>query len=129
LKNRRWTVLIVEDDALVAWSIEEVLTLVGFDVVGVANNIGDALGIAEELRPDLAIFDVRLAGRRDGIEGAALLRERLGLPSVFVTARGDEAARERVARAGAAGRVDKPVHHKQLISVVEQALAARDRSD
>jgi DNA-binding NarL/FixJ family response regulator len=124
--KKRWNVLIVEDDALVAWSIDEVLSLLGFEVVGVATNVGDALRIAEEARPDLAIFDVRLSGRRDGIEGAALLRDRLGLPSVFVAAREDKAARQRVAKAGAAGCVDKPVHYKQLVSVVEGALAEQD---
>jgi hypothetical protein len=65
--KKRWNVLIVEDDALVAWSIDEVLSLLGFEVVGVATNVGDALRIAEEVRPDLAIFDVRLSGRRDGM--------------------------------------------------------------
>src|SRR5215831_6003477 len=126
MENRRWKVLIVEDDVLIAWSMDEVLTLVGFDVVGVATSVSEALSIAEDTHPDLAIFDVRLAGRRDGIEGAALLRERMGLPAVFVAARGDSAARQRISKAGAAGCLDKPVHYKQLISVVKAALGAHD---
>ena len=43
--------------------------------------------LAQNARPDIAIFDVRLAGRRDGIEGATLLRQQSGLPVVFVTGR------------------------------------------
>jgi DNA-binding NarL/FixJ family response regulator len=123
--QKRWKVLIVEDEPLVAWSMDEVLTLVGFEVVGVAARVSEALHLAEATRPDLAIFDVRLAGRRDGIEGAELLRDRLGLPSVFVTAHGDRATRERASKVGAAGYVDKPVHYRQLITVVESALAGR----
>jgi two-component system, response regulator PdtaR len=123
--DKRWKVLIVEDEPLVAWSMDEVLTLVGFEVVGVAARVSEALHIAEVTKPDLAIFDVRLAGRRDGIEGAALLRDRLGIPAVFVTAHGDRATRERVSKVDAAGFLDKPVHHRQLIAVVESALAAR----
>jgi CheY-like chemotaxis protein len=78
--------------------------------------------LAESTRPDLAIFDVRLAGHRDGIEGAAILRERLGLPAVFVTAEGDPATRERASKAGAVSYLDKPVQLPQLISVIETAL-------
>jgi DNA-binding NarL/FixJ family response regulator len=58
--ERRWKVLIVEDEALVAWSMDEVLSLVGFEVVGVAATVSEPLCIAEATKPDLAIFDVRL---------------------------------------------------------------------
>ena len=69
-------VLIVNDDAYGAMEMQQLLTLVDFDVVGVAASVNDALCLAENTHPDLAIFDVRLAGRRDGIEGAAILRDR-----------------------------------------------------
>jgi DNA-binding NarL/FixJ family response regulator len=82
-------VLIVEDDALVAMSIREVLSLIGVEVVGVAASVNDALCLAQNTHPDLAIFDVQLAGKRDGIEGAALLREIVDVPVVFLTAKGD----------------------------------------
>jgi DNA-binding NarL/FixJ family response regulator len=52
--------------------MDEVLALVGFDVVGVATRVSEALRIADVTKPNLAIFDVRLGDRRDGIEGAAL---------------------------------------------------------
>jgi DNA-binding NarL/FixJ family response regulator len=120
--ERRWKVLIVENDPLVAWTMDEVLSLMGFEVVGVATRVSEALRIAESKNPHLAIFDVRLAGRRDGVEGASLLRDRLGLPSVFVNAHGDGASRERANKAGAVGYIDDPVHFRQLISVVTSAL-------
>ena len=72
-------VLIVEDDAIEAMSMRAVLTLVGLEVIGVASCVNDALCLAENTCPDLAIFDVRLAGRRDGIEGAMILRRTVGL--------------------------------------------------
>jgi two-component system, response regulator PdtaR len=90
--------------------MDEVLTLVGFDVVGVATRVSEALRIAEVTKANLAIFDVRLAGRRDGIEGAALLRDRVGLPAGCVSAHGDRAPRERASKVGAAGYVEKPAH-------------------
>ena len=80
-------VLIVEDEPLIALSLRDVLTLAGFEVVGVAARVSDALTIAHNTPPDVAILDVRLAGKRDGIEGAVQLRRILN-PVVFLTAQG-----------------------------------------
>src|SRR5262245_44701849 len=88
-------VLIVEDDAMIVLSLHDVLELVGMDVVGVAANVTDALCLAENTRPDVAIFDVRLQGRRDGIEGASLLRQRLNVAVVFLTGSTEREVRER----------------------------------
>lgn len=115
-------VLIVEDDPLLAVTMREVLTLVGFEVAGIASTVAEALNLAQATHPDLAIFDVRLAGRRDGIEGAALLRECYGVPAVFVTGQGDEATRQRASLVGAVGYLDKPVHPQELIKVVEATI-------
>jgi two-component system, response regulator PdtaR len=90
-------VLVVEDEALVALGVREVLNSVGFDVVGVAATVTEALCIAQDTLPDVAIFDVRLAGKRDGIEGAVQLRRMLNIPIVFLTAQGDESTRARAA--------------------------------
>ena len=114
-------VLIVDDDAVVAVTMQQLLTLVDFDVVGVAAAVSDALCLAENTHPDLAIFAVDLAGRRDGIEGAAILRDTLGLPVVFVTAHGDLATRTRAAAVEPVAYLDKPVHPRHLIRAVEHA--------
>ena len=53
-------VLIVEDEPLIALALRDVLTLVGFEVVGVAARVSDALTIAQNTPPDVAILDVRL---------------------------------------------------------------------
>jgi two-component system, response regulator PdtaR len=81
-------VLIVEDEPLIALSLRDVLTLAGFEVVGVAARVSDALTIAQNTPPDVTILDVRLAGKRDGIEGAVQLRRILNIPVVFLTAQG-----------------------------------------
>ena len=120
--EKHWKVLIVEDDPLLALSMREVLTLVGFEIAGIAASVSEALRLARDTRPDLAIFDVRLAGRRDGIEGAALLRECYGVPAVVVTGQADEATRQRASQVGAVGYLDKPVHPKELIKVVEATI-------
>ena len=121
-------VLIVEDEALIALSLREVLVLVGFDVVGVAATVGDALCIAQNTPPDIAIFDVRLAGKRDGIEGAVQLRRILNIPVLFLTAQGDEATRARAAFLNPAAYLLKPVHSQQIIIALQKALRAGKRT-
>ena len=116
-------VLIVDDDAYGAMEMQQLLTLVDFDVVGVAASVNDALCLAENTHPNLAIFDVHLAGRRDGIEGAAILRDRLGLPVVFVTDHDKLATRRRAAIVEPVAYLEKPVQARRLIKAVEQAAA------
>ena len=127
--EKRAKLLIVEDDPLIAVTMREVLTLVGFEIVGTAATVSQAFTLAESTRPDLAIFDVRLAGRRDGVEGAALLRDRLGLPAVFVTGHEDAATKARARNAGAVGYLMKPVHPQELIKVIEAAVEQPHRQE
>ena len=115
-------VLIVEDEALVALSLRDTLTLVGFEVVGIAARVSDALTIAQNTPPDVALLDVRLAGKRDGIEGAVQLRRILDIPFVFMTAQGDEDTRARAAFLNPAGYLLKPVHSEQIVAALQQAL-------
>src|SRR5262249_26365665 len=117
-------VLIVEDDAMILRGMRDVLTLFGIDVVGVAGNVSDALRIAENIRPDLAIFDIRLRGRRDGIEGVRLLRERFDVPVVLLTANTERAIRARAAKIAPAACLTKPAHPQHIIAAIERALKA-----
>jgi DNA-binding response OmpR family regulator len=61
-------VLIVEDELMIADLIEDVLTDEGYDVCGIARSVDDAVALGRTHHPDLAIIDVRLAGRRSGTE-------------------------------------------------------------
>ena len=115
-------VLIVEDEPLIALSLSEVLTLVGFEVVGVAARVSDALTIAQNTPPDVAILDVRLAGKRDGIEGAVQLRRILNIPVVVLTAQADEDTRARAAFLNPAGYLVKPVHSEQIVAALQKAF-------
>ena len=82
-KSNSAKILVAEDDVLIALSLQQTLSRFGFEVVGIAAAVSDALCLAQNTRPDLAIFDIQLAGKRDGIEGAALLRSLLDIPSYF----------------------------------------------
>jgi DNA-binding NarL/FixJ family response regulator len=119
--SQQLKVLILEDDVLVAWSLREVLTLTGYQVTGIAATVSDALCLAENTRPDVALVDVRLAGNRDGIEGAELLRQQFGIPVIFLTGEIDKTTARRAARIEPAGYLMKPVHGHQLVEAIRGA--------
>ena len=115
-------VLIAENNAAIAMTLRELLSLIGLEVVGVAASVNDALCLAQNTKPDLAIFDARLEGRRDGIEGAALLREIVDIPVVFLTAQGDKEMNARVEDLNPASHLRKPLGSQEIVAAVEIAL-------
>lgn len=82
--------LIVEDEILIAMDLEAQIRKLGFDVCGVTSNAREALSLAMEDPPDLAIMDIYLNGTRDGIEVARQIRNLFATPVIFITAYGDD---------------------------------------
>jgi len=122
------TLLIVEDDWLIAAEIEASVQAAGFRVAGTAVSADEAIALAERHRPDLVLMDIRLLGPRDGIDAAIEIRQRLDIPSLFVSAHQNDpgtGARARAARP--LGWVAKPFSARQLVEAVENA-ARQERS-
>jgi two-component system, response regulator PdtaR len=114
--------LIVEDEALVASYIQDVLEESGFAIAGVASSGSEALSLAGEARIELALVDIKLAGPMDGIEVARLLRERHGVPSIFLSGMHDPATMERAKAADPLGFLQKPFRPSQVFNALEKAL-------
>jgi len=116
-------ILIVEDDALVSGYIREVLEEAGFAVAGVASTGVEALTLAGACVPDLALVDVRLTGPMDGTEVALLLRDRLGVGSIFLTGHADPETMARARAARPLGFLDKPFRPSQVFNALQRALS------
>jgi two-component system, response regulator PdtaR len=112
--------MIAEDEALLALELEETLEQAGFQVVGVTPTCGTALEWAERQMPDL--MDIALAGRRDGIEAAIILRRDWGIPSLFLTGNRAGGLEGRCAESNPAGFLTKPVVKGALVRAVSSAL-------
>ena len=85
------SVLIVEDERIVAKDLQQTLNDMGYDAFAIASSADEALMRASEKCPDVVLMDIRIKGQRDGIETASLLRDRFGVPIVYLTAHADEA--------------------------------------
>jgi CheY-like chemotaxis protein len=83
-------------------------------VVGVAVSADEAVRLAQREQPDVALVDIRLIGRRDGIDAAADMLNQFGVPSIFVTANTDPATRARAQAAQPLAFLEKPVTAQRL---------------
>lgn len=124
--NRRKpvSILIVEDEALVASYIKAVLDESGYGTAGIAASGAEALALADETRPDLALVDIRLAGPIDGIELAGGLRRQFGIRSIFLTGMLDGETRRRAQAAAPLGFLPKPFRPSTVFNALEEALRA-----
>ncbi len=119
----RGRVLIVEDEFFVAMDAEDSLTAAGFTVIGIAATADAAVALAEAQLPDIVLMDIRLVGPRDGIDAAAEIRERFGIPAVFATAHSDAATRRRAEAAAAPlGWLAKPYTRAEVTALLGNAL-------
>ena len=116
------SILIVEDEALVASYVEEVLAESGFRVAGIAASGPEALSLAAENHPTLALVDIRLTGPIDGIELACLMRQKFALRSIFLSGLADADTTERAQAAHPLGFLAKPFKPSQVFNAIERAL-------
>jgi len=116
------SILIVEDEALIASYIEEVLGESGFLVDGIAASGPEALSLAAENHPSLALVDIRLTGPIDGIELACLLRQRFALPAIFLSGLADADTTARAQTAQPLGFLPKPFLPSQVFNAIQRAL-------
>lgn len=116
------SILIVDDELWAALDMEWVVRKLGHDVVGPSATAEEAIELAGTDRPDLVLMDIRLADGSDGVAAAIEIRQRFGIPSLFVSAHGDPVVRERAAAARPSGFIEKPFTPEALTLAIRAAL-------
>ena len=114
-------ILVVDDDRLVLATVTHGLMQAGYDVID-ADNGDDAILLAREHRPDLALLDIRMEGK-SGLDVAAYLREYLHVPFMFLSAFADDDTVQQVKALGAVAYLVKPLDIGQIVPTVAAALA------
>jgi len=116
------TILIVEDEGIVAEEIKSRLRHRGYEVTAIVASGEDAVAKAEEARPDLVLMDIKLRGEMDGIEAAKEIRSRFDIPVIYLTAYADEDTLHRAKVTEPFGYILKPFEERELHTSIEMGL-------
>ena len=119
-------ILVVDDDRLVLATLAHGLAQAGYDVID-ADNGDDAILLAREHKPDLALLDIRMEGK-SGFDVAAYLREYCQMPFMFLSAFSDEETVAQVKALGAVAYLVKPLDIRQIVPAVEPRSRTSRRS-
>ncbi len=113
-------ILVVDDDRLVLATVTQGLVQAGYEVID-ADNGDDAILLAREHRPALALLDIRMEGMT-GFDVAETLRDKYGIPFMFLSAFADEQTMATVKSLGALAYLVKPLEVGQIVPAVEAAF-------
>ena len=115
-------IYIVEDEYITQAVLKNNVEEIGYSVVGSADNAEQAWEDLQRMDVDLALFDINLAGEKDGIWLANKVREKLNLPFIFLTAYGDKATINTAVKTKPNGYLLKPFNEVDIYTAIEVAL-------
>jgi diguanylate cyclase (GGDEF)-like protein/PAS domain S-box-containing protein len=115
-------ILVVEDEVIVAHDLQSTLARLGYEVPAPVASGEAALACLEDVRPDLVLMDIHLAGEMDGIATAERVRERTDVPIVYLTAHSDEATFRRANITEPYAYILKPFEERELTIAIDIAL-------
>jgi DNA-binding response OmpR family regulator len=113
-------ILVVEDERIVARDLQQRLKRLGFAVPQVASSGEEALSLAEQLRPQLILMDIKLGGRVSGLEAARQIGERWKIPVIFLSAYDDEETRSASRMFNAIDYLNKPFEDQRLLGAINE---------
>jgi two-component system, response regulator PdtaR len=119
MMDRALKLLVVDDEALIGMWLQSALERLGCEVAGIAATRDEAMEILDRESPDAAFLDICLPRGGDGIAIAREIRERRGIPLVFVTGYADEAIRARAMELSPVAYVSKPTKAETLKGAIE----------
>ena len=122
MSNRKTTILIVEDESIVAEGIETSLLELGYEVAAKTGSAKNAIELARKHRPDLVLMDIVLKGEEDGVHAAGQIASQFDIPVVFLTAYSDKSTLNRAKLTDPFGYITKPFQDKDLSIAIELAL-------
>jgi two-component system response regulator LytT len=115
-------IVVVEDEIIIADHLCETLENLGYEVFEPAISYTEGKELIDTERPDIAILDINLSGRKDGIDLAKYIRENHDIPFIFLTSFADKATLERAKQVNTPAYLIKPFNKEELYTSIEIAL-------
>jgi signal transduction histidine kinase len=115
-------ILVVEDESIVAFNLQQRLEQLGYDVPAIAVSGQESLELVDETRPDLVLMDIHIQGDMDGIDVASRLRETHAVPVIYLTAYSEDSTLERARQTSPYGYLLKPFSERELHATIQMAF-------
>jgi CheY-like chemotaxis protein len=116
------TVLVVDDEVLIALGFRLQVEGMGLTVCDIATTADMAIAFAQKHRPAVVLMDLRLRGDKDGVDAAMVIQETVGSKVIFITGSREPATIERINSDHPFAVLFKPVSDRQLESTVSAAM-------
>ncbi len=120
--NKQVIILVVEDERLVARDLQATLEDLGYQIPEITDTGELAIQKVTEIKPNLVLMDIRLAGEMDGIEAAEIITNTFHIPIIYITAHADENTLNRAKLTEPYGYLVKPFDERDLKTTIEIAL-------
>ncbi|MCB0738270.1 MAG: DNA-binding response regulator, partial [Bacteroidetes bacterium] len=115
-------ILIVEDEVIIADNMADILAGYGYDVIGIASSYYQAVELIEENIPDIAIIDIKIKGRKSGIDLAEFINDEYQFPFIFLSSNSDSETLSEAKAVEPQTFLVKPFNDKELFTSIEVAL-------
>ena len=120
--NNPARILVVEDESIVAFNLQQRLSKLGYDVPAIAVSGQESFDLVEQTLPDLVLMDIHIQGDMDGIDVAARLRETHAIPVIYLTAYSEDSTLERARKTRPYGYLLKPFSERELHATIQMAF-------
>lgn len=117
------TVLVVDDEYLIALGLCTQVEEMGLTVCGTAATADEAVALTQQYRPTVVLMDMRLLGEKDGVDAALAIYETVGSKVIFITGSREPATIERIKLDHPSAVLFKPVSDQQLRAAIQAAMA------
>jgi DNA-binding NarL/FixJ family response regulator len=125
VKNDSISVLIVEDETIIAMETEIELQSRGFNVIGTVPSSEHAVDAASTHRPDVILMDIHIQGSKDGIESSLEIFNTYKPVIIFISAYNDDETREKIGKVKPNYFLPKPIIYDELMSVIRKSVSNR----
>lgn len=115
-------ILIVDDNETLVMELEEFIPTIGYEVTGTADCAKDAIFMAKKCRPDLVLMDIKLRGKRDGIEAANIIKSKMGVDIIFISGFAEEELLDRAKVIEPLAYLYKPFSENQIFATLKMAF-------
>lgn len=115
-------ILVVEDESIVAFNLQQRLSQMGYDVPAIAVSGEESIDLVQQTQPDLVLMDIHIQGDMDGIDVAAQLQQSNPVPVIYLTAYSEDSTLERARKTRPYGYLLKPFSERELHATIQMAF-------